>query len=600
MTQKYITQKQFINYLSYTPFFIWNDINDLVKEEKIEEVEDTFQWLRFTQEDLIIIDFNFENTYLLKDLKAVRIIESSMNDYIVSNWKNVYFIKSKKIDDAIKETLKVIKEKKHDFIINPIFKFNGAISRPKGFDIENQVLYSRKFSASTKMKDWCDVFWNYQIAKQNVKILDIKLIILSAGPNRRWETSFITTPTSNYQIASPSYKYLKIEEDGMSRYSTEVMHYKNLVKSGQKYLIENKKKSTSSFQSVFIKKKPTSITKNHIGNRLMSMDINTIIKNIKKAREIKEYTLDIEKEMLNVNQNILTNSNLKLLLKYYNHDTYKLSGSLMPKKKIAKAILEDDDSYKDNGVLKDIFNKKNVIDKERVLELISPITNPKNRIIWYDFEGYALPSATIDNFAPFQQTIFQVSIIETQDMKIKNVINKVYDPKILSPDAFVDIINNIYSLQAEVYVVYNKSYELTRINEMIDLLKFIEHPYAEQASEKAKWISKKTLDLAELFATRSTKNYPPILLHELNGMYSIKLIEKYITKHNIKLPYEILEYKNLEIQNGLMAMNTAIERALNIIGDKKWTEKVESLKEYCQNDVMAMIMVYDLAMYLIK
>ena len=112
MTQKYITQKQFINYLSYTPFFIWNDINDLVKEEKIEEVEDTFQWLRFTQEDLIIIDFNFENTYLLKDLKAVRIIESSMNDYIVSNWKNVYFIKSKKIDDAIKETLKVIKEKK--------------------------------------------------------------------------------------------------------------------------------------------------------------------------------------------------------------------------------------------------------------------------------------------------------------------------------------------------------------------------------------------------------------------------------------------------------------------------------------------------------
>jgi hypothetical protein len=98
---------------------------------------------------------------------------------------------------------------------------------------------------------------------------------------------------------------------------------------------------------------------------------------------------------------------------------------------------------------------------------------------------------------------------------------------------------------------------------------FTNHPLAFQVSEKAKWIIAKTVDLADLFSARSKKNAPPILLYQLQGMYSIKLLEKYIHNNNIKLPTQIHEYKKLEIQNGMMAMDTAIERSLGIIGDKK-------------------------------
>ena len=41
-----------------------------------------------------------------------------------------------------------------------------------------------------------------------------------------------------------------------------------------------------------------------------------------------------------------------------------------------------------------------------------------------------------------------------------------------------------------------------------------------------------------------------------------------------------------------MAMNKAMQRYLNTIGDQEWKANVKMLKEYCENDVKAMIMVY--------
>ena len=40
-------------------------------------------------------------------------------------------------------------------------------------------------------------------------------------------------------------------------------------------------------------------------------------------------------------------------------------------------------------------------------------------------------------------------------------------------------------------------------------------------------------------------------------------------------------------------MRTAIERFIGVIGDEKWKNILDDLKEYCENDVRAMIMVYD-------
>lgn len=48
-----------------------------------------------------------------------------------------------------------------------------------------------------------------------------------------------------------------------------------------------------------------------------------------------------------------------------------------------------------------------------------------------------------------------------------------------------------------------------------------------------------------------------------------------------------------------MALEESISRKLGIIGDKAWEAKIEYLKEYCENDVMAMIMTYDFIMEIV-
>lgn len=598
-----ITQKQFIRYLKYTPYFIWHELDELQKKEKLDEVENSFTWLRFDEEDLMIIDYDYKNAYSHKDLKATRIIQTATDKFLKEKFEDVYFIKAKNVDDAFEETKTIINGNKHKFIVNPVFKYEDAVARPKAFDVENKCLYYQKFSASTKKKDWCDVFWNFSIAKECIKIKDMQIILLSSGPNRKGEISFIISPTANTQTSSPSLKFTKIEDEGLSRYDNEVLRYKNQLKSGlaksNNMDDKGKKRSVSTFKDIFILRNPSG-NKKHIANDLMILKIDTILKDIREAKTLTKYTSTLKHEMTKIKHALLGHNDVKQILKLHNHPGSDISGSLISKSQLSDIILKETQTHKKDGILKNIFQKENSIDKKAVYEIISSIDNPKNRVIWYDFEGFSLPSATLDFFPPFQQTVFQVSIIETKNNVIQNTINRVYDPRRLSGDSFANIINNIYSLQAEVYVVYNKSYENTRIKEMIDWLLFTKHPLALQEKEKAMWIINRTVDLVDLFAARSRKMSPPILLHELQGMYSIKLLEKYIHTNNIKLPTEVHEYKKLEIQNGIMAMDAAIERSLGITGDKKWSEKVDALKIYCENDVRTMIVVYELAKHLTK
>ncbi|UUD35759.1 DUF2779 domain-containing protein [Mycoplasmopsis caviae] len=90
-----------------------------------------------------------------------------------------------------------------------------------------------------------------------------------------------------------------------------------------------------------------------------------------------------------------------------------------------------------------------------------------------------------------------------------------------------------------------------------------------------------------------------IFIYELWGKTSIKKIEHIITENKFNLRHIIKPYKSLEIQNGSMALEESISRKLGIIGDSAWETKIDSLKEYCENDVMAMIMTYDFIMEIV-
>ncbi|MEE3928167.1 DUF2779 domain-containing protein [Mycoplasmopsis ciconiae] len=91
-----------------------------------------------------------------------------------------------------------------------------------------------------------------------------------------------------------------------------------------------------------------------------------------------------------------------------------------------------------------------------------------------------------------------------------------------------------------------------------------------------------------------------IFFRELLSYYSIKKIEHLITDSNVSLPQKIKEYKKLRIQKGTMAMEEAIRRYENLTSDSQWEDISYYLAEYCENDVRAMIMVYDFIMFVAK
>ncbi|MCT4469878.1 DUF2779 domain-containing protein [Mycoplasma sp. HS2188] len=82
---------------------------------------------------------------------------------------------------------------------------------------------------------------------------------------------------------------------------------------------------------------------------------------------------------------------------------------------------------------------------------------------------------------------------------------------------------------------------------------------------------------------------------ELLGYTSIKKIEKIITKTKSYFNYrtQIKEYATLEVKNGSAALEIAINRNNGNTSDLQWAHIAEKLKEYCHNDVVAMIAVYE-------
>ncbi|MCR8966649.1 DUF2779 domain-containing protein [Mycoplasma zalophidermidis] len=93
--------------------------------------------------------------------------------------------------------------------------------------------------------------------------------------------------------------------------------------------------------------------------------------------------------------------------------------------------------------------------------------------------------------------------------------------------------------------------------------------------------------------TFADKELKTIRIMELLGYTSIKKLEKLITKSGYQYRWKIKEYAGLEIKNGSMALELAVNRNANCTKDNEWAAKVEKLKEYCHNDVVAMIVVYE-------
>lgn len=545
MEKTYITSKHFKKLLTSQPFFIWNSLEEL-ENEKAEPDTNHF-WNKVIEEAEIA-------TYNEVSARTVSKFDKWLRDKIQKDFETV-IIKGTK-EEQIHQTLKALNGKK--IIISPVFEFEGAIAQPFAFNPVEKRAYYIKYSKKTKASDLIKPYWDFHIISKHTAVWDIKMFL-------------------------PIIKrYTKGEID------LRPINAIQPTKTSKLPFQKNRNGEITDVNILDFCKKP----------KLKFMTFPRFQDALDKIKNSKEEKLDANKLQLDLDQ-IAVNPFKNEILSKLNFKYANWNGNVIKKKDILSFYNDGNDEVFHSNIVDTIKNISSAkIDKTKDIVEIKKIKEAK-KVIWYDFEGYSLPYAPIDNIAPHQQLVFQVSVIETIDGKETRLSNFVLDPKTLKSDDLFKIIEEVYSNGADAYVVYNKGYEIPRMKEIVELLKFELNSKSHKALKMIDEIEEKTIDLMNVFKIKSKNTIPPVLMHDQYAKASIKNVEKHISQNKIKLPRPIKQYANLEVKNGGMAMEVAIHRAIGIIGDAEWKLKVIALKEYCENDVRAMIMVYDFAKYLL-
>ncbi len=237
----------------------------------------------------------------------------------------------------------------------------------------------------------------------------------------------------------------------------------------------------------------------------------------------------------------------------------------------------------DIDILVNHVDKKYIaLNKENILSFLDYLKPTK---VYFDFETINSSIRAFDDTLPFMQTVTQCSIIKTFNDEYKGAKcnNLMQDPRNITKDWFKQIVDGLYEGPDASYIVYNKNFEKTRLKEFKTYIN--ESDYSLKIDE----IINGLYDLADFF----TLNKNMIFIPELHGFYSIKKVLPFIEKNfpNIFKETNCLDYKTLDIGNGLVCQQKTTKRFFNMISEKDWEQIVHQSKIYCENDVRAMIAV---------
>lgn len=579
-----VAQKKYINYsflkrlLTCQPYFVWNKtITNNLNENDDEEAS---IW------EIDVDDAPLEYAEVLKT--GYEKIDNFFENYILklSNYQNkkIHIIREKNNEIAFKKTMAAIYDESIDWIINPVFIHDDLIAKPILYRKDSKTISSLIFSSTLKRINYIQAYFevnvikeiNKKIKKNNPSSFANKLIQINEYTFFVFDKkyTYINIPALNFIETS----YCPTSKEGKSdnfdsKNSKSILE---IINSGIVY--ENKKNTIGFFHS-------------------FDWYINKIYeaKNINVLEKIND---------LDVNQPWDYNPEFNDIFPYNDLKIPKISGTILRKKQLF-SIYENPNLLNEyinkNKQLKLIFNKQNHIFEDIVINQIEQIKNKK--CVWFDFEGFSLPYVIYPFCKPHQQFVFQVSVIKTTNDEIIEKDNLVIDPKTLNLKNFLKIVDSIYDENYEKYIVYNKGYEHNKLKEIQTIIsnEIKDEKIRKSYNFKINEIINKTFDLLDLFKKNiNDEKIPAIFLNELNGFSSIKKIENYITTHNISLPIMIKPYNSLNVQNGLMAMNKAVQRYLDVIGDIEWKKVTKELAEYCENDVKAMIMTYHFIIFLLN
>jgi hypothetical protein len=213
------------------------------------------------------------------------------------------------------------------------------------------------------------------------------------------------------------------------------------------------------------------------------------------------------------------------------------------------------------------LNRKTVIDKEAIEEFLGTLSYP---MYFVDFESFQPPIPLYNDSKPYQQIPFQYSIHykKRKDSALEH-FEFIGDP---DSDPRIPFIKNLLKILGDEgdIVVYNKSFELTRLKEIAR-----DHP---RYAKRIELLFDRVKDIMIPFQKKYC--YKP----EMKGSYSIKYVLPALVPE--------LSYNNMAIADGGTA-SLAFESLLNTTDLFKANEVKKQLLEYCKLDTLAMVRILE-------
>jgi hypothetical protein len=207
------------------------------------------------------------------------------------------------------------------------------------------------------------------------------------------------------------------------------------------------------------------------------------------------------------------------------------------------------------------------LNQDAIRRFVNSINYP---LYYMDFETFNPAIPLFDNSRPYQQITFQYSLHFKES---KNWLLQHYeflgeigkDPR----RSFIErLLGNIQG-EGEI-LVYNRPFEVTRLNELI-------RDFPEYENEIQEIISR----IKDLMIPFQKKYY---YKPEMRGSYSIKAVLPAVVVN--------LNYNGLAISEGGMAMN-AFEQLQYVTDQDKIKETRKNLLEYCKMDTLAMVRILE-------
>lgn len=616
------------------------DLEDEEQGEDYDDEYDAYQTYLIAKEELKNVDDNNPQIAegIIIDKESKKFIEKeynkNLNTIIVDFDHEIY--KYKNMEELAEITKDYILNNDNLIMFQPVFISENTITKPDAF-IKNKfdiIVIETKATSTAKKQHFLDLLFqknvieNQKYLKDLNCIFDYKLCLVKYEYLNKKEVSFITTPYINYVKT--------YSDNSIVKKSINKVLLKSKAKIGY-HIVEDSINFDDNYESRPLRIKE--LLNNNLIDLYEKMELypkssKYAEKAIHEFEKVNNEYNDVIKELWNHKlkmketdyvKEIYPNKNDKNDFKNFDYflearkiysllgyNRFDYSGLYADQTKNALENCKKNEKLENFIKLPksatinylELFSVKNrfLIDNKNTMALWNKL---KPKKVYFDFETLNPAIRAADSSLPFTQVVTQCSIIKDfgDGIERQGSNNLIIDPVEINDNWYKKIIDDIYSGPEPIYdknektysindndefsyVVYNKSFEQTRLKEI--KAKLNDKLY----DLKIDSIIKNIYDIADFFKI-SSKNGYALFFEELKGFYSIKKVLPLIEKHapHIFNNTNCLDYNSLEISNGKICQEKTAQRFFEKLSKEEWIKNEDKLKIYCENDVRAMVAV---------